>query len=220
MSEPNPQPRPHRRRLRRIFWTALWVLVVLPAVIVIAILASFRSAGVRQAILGRISSVLAEDYGLAITAKDFTPIWRRSGVELREVRVGAPGAAPIATAKRVLAVVELGSLRDRPLVVRTLEADGLRIDLAAPFPKLPQSPAEAAAGPPVEIRRIVLRNGEVRGTALAKPAADWLRTWSARQIDAQGSYRGGRLELNVERGKAILDRPGFGLQELRLAGRI
>ncbi|HEY7215644.1 MAG TPA: hypothetical protein VIC28_13520, partial [Thermoanaerobaculia bacterium] len=142
MSEPNPQPRPRRRRLRRIFWTALWVLVVLPAVIVIAILASFRSAGVRQAILGRISSVLAEDYGLAITAKDFTPIWRRSGVELREVRVGAPGATPLATARRVIAVIDLGTLRDRPLVVRSLEADGLFVDLTAPIPKLPQSTPE------------------------------------------------------------------------------
>lgn len=221
MTAPAPTPRPRRRRLRRIAWTALLVLVVLPALIVVAILASLRSAGVRQAILGRISSMLASDYGLAITAKDFTPIWRHSGIELREVRVGAPGATPLATARRVIAVIDLGTLRDRPLVVRSLDADGLLVDLTAPIPKLPEStPEEAGAGPPVEIRRIVLRNGEVRGAALAKPAADWLRSWNARDIAASGSYRGGRLELNVERGKAILDRPGFGLQELRLAGRI
>src|SRR6185295_11724335 len=106
MSEPNPQPRPHRRRLRRIAWTAILVLVVLPALIVLAVIAALRTERVRQAVLSRISSILAQDYGLAITARDFSPLWRRSGVELHDVRLGAPGAAPIATAKRVLAVVE------------------------------------------------------------------------------------------------------------------
>ncbi len=216
-----PVPRPRRRRLRRILWTALLVLVVLPALIVLAVVAALRTERARQAVLSRISSVLAQDYGLAITARDFSPLWRRSGIELHDVRLGAPGEIPVATARRLLATVELGSLRERPLVVRALEADGWRIDLTAPIPKLPEStPEEAGTGPPVEIRRLVLRHGEVRGAALAKPAAEWLRSWNARDIAASGSYRGGRLDLDVEQGKAILDRPGFGLQELRLAGRI
>src|SRR6185295_14154798 len=167
MSEPSPPPRPRRKRLRRIAWIALLVLVVLPALIVLGVLAALRAARVRQAILGRISAILASDYGLAITAKDFTPIWLRSGVELHEVRLGAPGASPLATARRVRADVDLRSLRSRPLVVRTLEAEGVRVDLAAPLPKLPETPAEAGAGPPFEIQRILLRNGEVRGAALA-----------------------------------------------------
>jgi translocation and assembly module TamA len=221
MSEPSPPPRPRRRRLRRTVLTVLAVVVVLPTLTVLAILAALRAAGVRQAVLGRVSTLLAEDYGLAVTAKDFSPLWRRSGVELRDVRLGAPGAAPLATARRVRAEIVLGTLRTRPLVVRSLEADGLRIDLAARFPELPESPLEeAGAGPPVEIRRILLRNAEVRGAPPAKPAADWLRSWSARGIDGRGSYRGGRLELEIERGLATLDRPDFGLQELRLTGRV
>ena len=219
MTEPTPPPRPRRRRLRRIAWISLLVLVVLPVLIVLGVWAALRASGVRQAILARISSLAAES-GVELEAEDFSPLWRRSGIELRNVRAGAPGAAPLATSRRVRLEIDLGSLRDRPLVVRSLEAEGVRVDLAAPFPKIPESPAEAGAGPPVEIRRIVLRDGEVKGAPLTKPAADWVRSWNARGIEARGSYRGGRLDLAVERGVAILDRPGFGLQELQVAGRV
>ncbi|HEV8580436.1 MAG TPA: translocation/assembly module TamB domain-containing protein [Thermoanaerobaculia bacterium] len=221
MSEPSPRPRNRKRRLRRILWTALAILVVLPALIVVGVMAALQASGVRQAILGRISSLLAEDYGLAFTAKDFSPLWRRSGIELRDVRAGAPGAVPVATVRRLVAHVELGTLRSRPLVVRSLEVEGLRIDLAAPFPKLREtSREEAVSGPPLEIRRIRLRNGEVAGAPLTEPAAKWVRSWTGRGIAAHGSYRASRLELEIERGEAILDRPGFGLQALRLAGRV
>lgn len=219
MAEPIPPPRPRRRRLRRILWIAVLILVVLPVLIVLGVVLSLRAAGVRQAILARISALAAES-GLEVKAEDFSPLWRRSGIELRNVRVGAPGAAPIATAGRVRAEIDLGSLRKRPLVVRFLEVEGARVDLNAPIPKIPETPEEAGAGPPVEIQRIVLRGGQIQGAPLAKPAADWVRGWNAREIDAQGSYRGGRLDLEVERGTAVLDRPGFGPQELQLAGRI
>jgi len=220
MSEPPPPPRTRRQRLRRLAWIALVVLVALPPLIVLATLAALRSEGVRQAILARISSLLAKEYGLAMTARDFSPLWLKSGVELRDVRLGAPGAAPVATARRARANIDLGSLWSRPLVVRSLETEGLRIDLAATLPKLPESPPATEAGPPVEIRRIVLNDCEVRGAPLAEPAAKWVRSWNGQGIDARGHYRGGRLELEVERGVAILDRPGFGLQQLQLAGHV
>ena len=222
MADPIPPTKPRRRRLRRfrrILWIAVLVLVVLPVLIVLGVVLSLRAAGVRQAILQRISSLAAES-GLELKAEDFSPLWRRNGIELRNVRVGAPGAAPIATARRVRAEIDLGSLRERPLVVRFLEVEGARIDLNAPIPKIPETPQEAGAGPPVEVQRIVLRGGQVQGAPLAKPAADWVRGWTAQGIDARGSYRGGRLDLEVERGTATLDRPGFGTQELQLAGRI
>src|SRR4030095_3477920 len=102
-----------------------------------------------------------------------------------------------------------------------LEADGLRVDLAAPVPQLRETaPEEAEAGPPVEIRRIVLRNSEVKGARLTRPAADWRRSGRGGESAARGSYRGGRLDLEVERGEVTLDRPGFGFQQLRLAGRV
>src|SRR5436309_4684938 len=217
---PRPLPGPRRRRLRRIAWTSVLVLVVLPALIVVGGLIALRAAAVRRAVLERLSSVLQDNYGLAVTAEDFSPRWRRSGVELRHVRLGAPGAAPLATAERVEAVIDLGSLRSRPLGVRSLTADGVRVDLAAPLPKVPESQPEAGAGPALEVQTITLRRGEVRGAPPGRPAADWVRSWSAREIEARGSFRGGRLDLKVEQATASLDRPGFGRQELRLAGRI
>src|SRR6186997_3417200 len=149
MAEPTPPPRPRRRRLRRILWIAVLVLVVLPVLIVLGVVLSLRAAGVRQAILARISSLAAES-GLEVKAEDFSPLWRRNGIELRNVRAGAPGAAPIVTARRVRAEIDPGSLRERPLVVRFLEVEGARVDLNAPIPKIPESPEEAGAGPPVE----------------------------------------------------------------------
>jgi outer membrane protein assembly factor BamA len=217
---PNPARPRGRRRLRRIAWTSFFVLVVLPVLLVVGVVAALRGAAVRRAVLGRLSTVLREDYGLAATAEDFSPLWRRSGVVLRKVRLGAPGAAPLATAERVEVVVDLGSLRSCPLVVRSLTADGLRVDLAAPLPKIPESKPPAEAGPAVEVQAIAIRRGEVRGAPLGQPAANWLRSWSAREIEARGSYRGGRLDLDLTQAVAILDRPGFGRQTLRLAGRV
>ncbi|MFL6193057.1 MAG: translocation/assembly module TamB domain-containing protein [Thermoanaerobaculia bacterium] len=214
-----PSPRPRRRRLRRIAGITLLVLVVLPVVLVLGVLAALRASGVRQAILGRVSELAAES-GLELKAEDFSPVWRRSGIELRNVRLGAPGKAPLVTAPRVRAEVALGSLRERPLVLRLLEVEGGVVDLSAPFPKVPESADTAGAGPPVEIQRIVIRNARVRGAALAKPAADWVRSWRAEGIAARGSYRGGRLDLRVERAEAVLDRPGFGEQRLQVAGRV
>jgi outer membrane protein assembly factor BamA len=215
----SPRPR-GRRRLRRIAWISFLVLVVLPLLLVVGVVVALRGTSVRRAVLDRLSTILREDYGLAATAEDFSPLWRRSGVVLRKVRLGVPGAAPLATADRVEAVVDLGSLRSRPFVVKSLTADGLRVDLAAPLPKVPQSTAPIEPGPPVEILAIKIRHGEVRGAPLDKPAADWLRSWNSREIEARGSYRGGRMDLEVTQAAAILDRPGFGLQALRLAGRV
>ena len=217
---PSPARPRGRRRLRRIAWTSFFVLVVLPVLLVVGVVAALRGAAVRRAVLDRLSTVLRQEYGLAFTAADFSPLWLRSGVVLRKVSLGAPGAAPLATAERVEVVVDLGSLRSRPLVVRSLTADGLRVDLAAPLPKIPESKPPAEAGPAVEIQKIAIRRGEARGAPLDRPAADWLRSWSAREIEARGSYRGGRLDLEVTQAAAILDRPGFGLQTLRLAGRV
>jgi len=215
----SPRPR-GRRRLRRIAWTSFVVLVVLPVLLGVGVVVALRGASVRRAVLDRLSTILREDYGLAATAEDFSPLWRRSGLVLRKVRLGVPGAAPLATADRVEAVVDLGSLRSRPLVIRSLTAEGVRVDLAAPLPKLPRSTSPAEPGPPVEILAIAIRRGEVRGAPLDKPAADWLRSWNAREIEARGGYRGGRMDLEVTRAAAVLDRPNFGRQTLRLAGRV
>ncbi|HSG38001.1 MAG TPA: hypothetical protein VLE27_00065, partial [Thermoanaerobaculia bacterium] len=221
MSEEVPEevPRKRRRWRRVVGWTAL-VAVALPVLILVAALLSLRAEGVRDRILARVSAILLEEYGLALEVEDFTPSWRSSRVNLRGVRVGAPGAAPLVVAERVGIAVELSSLRRQPLVLRELEIEGVRADLRAPIPKIPETPEDAEAGPPVEIRRIAVRRGSVVGAPLTGEAARWLRSWTAQDLAATGSYSGGRLELRVEQGKAVLDRPDFGRQELRVAGRV
>jgi translocation and assembly module TamA len=201
-------PRKRRRWRKVVGWTAL-VAVVLPVLLLLAAFLSLRAQGVREAILGRISRILAEEYGLALTVEDFTPSWRSSRVNLRNVRVGAPGAAPLVVAERVGIRIELSSLRHRPLVLRELEIEGVRADLNAPIPKIPESQEET--GPGVEIRRIVVRRGSVIGAPLTGAAAQWLRGWTARDVEATGAYRGGRL---------VLDRPDFGRQELSARGKV
>lgn len=209
-----------RRRLRRILRIALVVLVVVPILVGLGIWAALQASGVRRAILGRISSMLATEYGLAFTAGDFAPSWWLGAVELRDVRVGAPGAAPLVIAERVGVQIDLGTLRKQPLVVRSVTVDGARVDLRAPFPQIPEQPSEAGTGPPVEIQKIEIRRGEVIGAPLEGAAAEWVRSWSAREIAARGSYRGGRLDLEVTQAKATVDRPGYGRQELQAEARV
>lgn len=212
-------PRKRRRWRRAVGWTAL-VAVGLPLLILVAALLSLRAEGVRDRILARVSAILKEEYGLELTVEDFTPSWRSSRINLRGVRVGAPGAAPLVVAEKVGIGIELSSLRRRPLVLRELEIDGVRADLRAPVPKIPETPDEPDAGPPVEIRRIAVRRGSVIGAPMTGEAARWLRGWTVQEVAATGSYLGGRLDLRLGQGKAILDRPDFGRQELRLAGRV
>src|SRR6185312_14779846 len=194
----SPRPR-GRRRLRRIAWTSFVVLVVLPVLLGVGVVVALRGASVRRAVLDRLSTILREDYGLAATAEDFSPLWRRSGLVLRKVRLGVPGAAPLATADRVEAVVDLGSLRSRPLVIRSLTAEGVRVDLAAPLPKLPRSTSPAEPGPPVEILAIATRRGAGRssrqaGRGLAaklERPGDRSPGWIPRRPDGSGGHAGG-----------------------------
>lgn len=220
LETPPPPPAPRPRRRRRIACAVLVVLAILPAVAILASLAALRASPVRRAILARVSALLLEDYGLAFAAEDFTPEWWRSGVELRNVRLGAPGEAPLATAERLRMRVDLGSLRRRPLVLRRLEADGLRVDLMAKTPQIRRS-APAEGGAAVEILRLAVRRGEVVGAPVEGGAARWLRRWSVREIEARGSYRDGRLDGRLDGAEALLDRPGFrDSQRLGLVARL
>ncbi len=222
MGESTPQRSPRRRRrLPRILRRAVLLLVALPLLVALGTSLALRSRGVRQAVLARVATMLASGYGLAFSATDFTLQWRAGAVELRNVRLGAPGGPPLATVGRLRAVVDLGSLRSRPLVVRALAVDRLRVDLAAPLPRLPASPpSPPGARPAIEIRRFDLTRGEVAGAPLPGSAATWLRSWVGQGIDARGSYRGGVARMEVERAALSLDRPGFGRQRLSLAASV
>lgn len=219
MSIPAPIPPAPRRKRRRILLLSALALVVLPVLLVVGIVGSLRSTSVRQAILTRLAGFLSREYGLVLGVEDFSPLWLRSGVELKNIRVGAPGGRPLAAVERAVVVVDPWSLRRQPLVIRSLVIEGARVDLAAPFPKIPERPEETG-GPGVEIRRIEVRRGAVIGAPLEKPAAEWVSAWSVDGIGAVGSFRGGVWDVKVETGNLRLVRPGFGRQAMTISGRV
>jgi outer membrane protein assembly factor BamA len=217
MAEPPasvPPPRPARRRGRRIALFVALAIVLLPLLALLAGWSGLRSAAVRREILHRIAASVEQSFGLSLAVEDFSLVgW--SGIELTGVRLGAPGKAPLVTAERVRAAVDLFSLRRETAVVRSLEVFSPVIDLSAPIPQLPES-----EGPPgFEIRRIALHNGTVLGAPLAPPATDWLTRWRIEGIEARGAFRNGPWDLAVEESTARVERPGFPPLPLRLTGR-
>ena len=221
MAEPSPPPatgapasHPARRR-RRIALLLLLAIVLLPLLAVLAGWAGLRSAAVRREILARVAGAVEQGFGVALVVDDFSLVGL-TGIELRGVRAGAPGKAPLASAERVRASVDLFSLRRDTAVVRSLEVFTPVVDLSAPFPQIPES-----EGPPgVEIRRIVLHDGTVLGAALEPPASDWLTRWRIDGIEARGAFRNGPWDLAVEKSEARIERPGFPPLPLRLSGQV
>ncbi|HSN87810.1 MAG TPA: hypothetical protein VL025_13715, partial [Thermoanaerobaculia bacterium] len=203
-----------RHRRRRIAFLLILAVILLPLLAVLAGWMSLRSAAVRRELLARVTAAVEQGLGMALTADDFSLAgW--TGVELTGVRLGAPGTAPLATAERVRVSIDLFSLRRETVVVRSLEVFAPVIDLAAPFPKLPES-----EGPPgFEIRRIALHGGTVIGAPVEPPAAEQLTAWRIDGIEARGAFRNGPWELEVERSDARVERPGFPPLPLRLSGR-
>ncbi len=209
-----PPPPPTRRRGRRFAFFLILALVLLPLLVFLAGWGSLRSAAVRKAILARVAAAVEESFNLALRADDFSLVgW--SGIELTGVRLGAPGKAPLVTAGRVRAAVDLFSLRRETAVVSSLEVFSPVVDLSAPMPQIPES-----EGPPgFEIRRLALHGGTVIGAPLAPPATDWLTRWRIDGIEARGAFRNGPWELTVEKADAHIERPGFPPLPLRLSGR-
>jgi len=209
-----PPPPPARRRGRRIALFLILALVLLPLLALLAGWAGLRSAAVRRAILAKVAAAVEKGFGLALGADDFSLVgW--SGIELSKVRLGAPGKAPLVTAERMRAGVDLFSLRRETAVVRSLEVFSPVIDLTAPFPTLP-----ASEGPPgFEIRRIALHGGTVIGAPVAPPASEWLTRWRIDGIEAQGAFRNGPWDLAVEKAEARVERPGFPPLPLHLSGK-
>jgi outer membrane translocation and assembly module TamA len=213
-----PAPPPRRRRLRRIALLTLLGLVVLPLLLILAIVLGLRTERVRQAILTRVAGYLREEYGLALTIEDFTPLWLGSGLALEGVRIGAPGARPVAEAERVEVVADLRSLRRTPIVLRSVVAEEVRVDLTAPFPKMPEQPETQGSG--LDILDLRVHGATVIGPPPEKPMADWVTAWTAEAIDATGSFRGGLWSVTVEQGVLDLERPGIGQQDLAVQGRV
>ena len=212
-----PAPRP-RRRLRQ---AAPWLagLALLPVLVLAVALLLLELSASRRALLRHAVAYLERELGIALAAEelDLSPL--SGAVELRQARLGAPGETPLARAERVRARIDLGSLRRPTLVVRSLEIDAPELDLAAPFPEIPEQP-EQAGEPGFEIRRLIIRRGSLEGPPPEPPVSQWLSRWSAAGIEARGGFRDGRWGLTVEKATVRVERPGFPPMDLALAGRV
>ncbi|HBL29998.1 MAG TPA: hypothetical protein DD490_24425 [Acidobacteria bacterium] len=211
---PAPVSPPSRRRGRRLVLFLLLALILLPLLAFLAGWVGLRSARVRQAILAKVAAAVEQSFGLELAVEDFAPVgW--SGIDLVGVRLGAPGKAPVVTAERMRARVDLSSLRQDTAVVRSLEVFSPVFDLAAPLPELP-----ASEGPPgFEIRRIAIHDGRVTGAPVPASAAAWVAGWRIDGIEAQGAFRNGPWALELKTAEARVERPGLPSLPLRLTGR-
>lgn len=222
MSEPpstspprgTPDPPAVQHRGRRVGFFLLLAVLLLPVLLLIVGWAGLRSGAVRRAVLARVATAVEQGFGVDLVVEDFSLIgW--TGVELRGVRLGKPGAAPLVRSERVRARVNLFSLRRETAVVRSLEVFSPVIDLSAPFPEIPES-----EGPPgVEIRKIALHDGRVIGAPVEPPATEWISRWRIDGIEATGTFDNGPWDLTVKEGVAHVERPGFPPLPVRLSGR-
>lgn len=201
MTEPTPTP-PRRRSRRRRVLLILAGLVGIPLLLVVAALVALRSVAVRRSILSEVAGKLKSDYGLLMEARDFGVRW--GGFSIDHLEIGAPGAAPLLTASRVNAAVDMKTLRSPVQVIRSLEIDDAVLDLSAPIPRIPDT---GPAG--FEIRRLVLRRGVILGAPPGPPLSEHLRSWRVDAVEGGGSYGDGLWDLTVESSRVRVERPGF-----------
>jgi outer membrane protein assembly factor BamA len=209
--------RRQRRRWPRRLALAAAVLALLPLLAAGAALLALRSAGARRALLVRVERVLREATGVSATAADFRADLRHGVLDLERIAAAVPGRPPFLTADRLRVEVDLASLRSPVIVVRAVEVERPRLDLAA---ALPQAPADdgAAAAPArrVDVLAARVRGGEVVHGIVPAQATPWLTAWSLAAIDADGAYVDGRASAAVTIGTIALERPGRERREARL----
>lgn len=196
-------------------------MILVPVLLILLLgarLLSLATRPVRRELLQYATERLRRDLGVELAVRDFSTLgWR--GLQLHEVRVSAPGAKPLLTAERVDATFDWDTLlHRRALRLRSLEVIAPRIDLAAPFPQIPESP-KGEASTPFEIDRLSLVRGTVLGAPLAPPVSQWVSAWQIDGLKLSGRYRKERLTLRLEEGQATLQRPGLPFYRARLAAQ-
>ena len=189
-----------RTRWRRIALRTLMILAAATVSVAAGAVLSLRSPAVRQALLRAAGDAVADATGMHLTAGDFALVLRRGeltvdGVELR----AAPDAEPVLEIDRARTAVNLGSLLGDRILVRSLRVEGLRADLGAPLPELPETeePAAETAPPAVDVEEIVLTSGTLDSGPLPADYEMWLDTLRVDGLEVTGSYRDDVLSLHL-----------------------
>lgn len=181
----------------------------LAGVAVIATVATWVALGSRwgrQQVLAKAGATAARS-GIDLSVRDFELTLRSGCIELRNVRIGAVGAPPLAEAELVVACVELGTLTKPVVHVRELRVERWTLHPEAPVPALAATPEQPSAPPRrLTIDRFALRDGSVARTPLPAAAARWAAAVSASRIEIEGSLRDDRLRVLARAGELRLER--------------
>ncbi len=189
--------------------------MLLPLLVVAVALLSLRSAGVRRAVLARAEPAIRAATGVSVSARDFRADLRRGVLDLDEVAAAVPGLPPFLTATRVHLELDIASLRSPLIVVRNLEIERPRLDLAAALPQTATAPTAAPARR-VDVLAARVRGGEVVHGIVPARATVWVTAWSLAAIDVDGSYVGEIATAKVTVGRIAVERPGGERHEARL----
>ncbi len=180
---------------------------------------AWRSAAVRQAVLARVTAAVERRTGVRLAAADVVLRPLDGLVELVGVRAAAPGAPPFLVIARLAVQVDVASLRRGTPKVQLVRVQAPHLDLSAPLPGPPASPAEDERGqfPAVEVARFVVTDGSVAGGEPATVLQPYLEGWKLTGIKLEGSYRAGTARAALRVAEILLRRPGAGAQSFSFA---
>ncbi len=178
------------------------------AAMVLAAILAWHTPGVRRSALARLAARAAQE-GVTVSADDLAIHPSRGVVEVLDLAVGAPGAAPFLTVRRLTVEVDLAALLRREVVLRQVSLHSPHLDLAAPLPPLPPSaPGRSAPSPPqIAVERLLVADGSLTGGTIPESLHRWLEGFRVTHLSGEGSYRDGTLRASLTAKEVVLARP-------------
>lgn len=201
-------------RRRRFVLAALGLLGVGVLLVVSGVVFLIRTDRGRRFVFERAAIEIERATGAHVTGRLATLSPFEGTIVLLDVTIGVAGQRPFLRADELKMKVDLESLRNPPLVLRSVEIAAPRADLGAPIPSPPSS-FGPSRGPSLEVLSFVVKDGSATSAPSEKLA------WAAGGIAASGSYRSGALVLSIETPAALVSGEGETTRRLHIqaAGR-
>lgn len=204
------EPAPPRRRLRRTLRLALVALVSFTLLAGGALLL-LQLDSVQRAIVDRALRAVEKRYGLNVDVDGFALDLLHGRARASGVTVSLRGARPFLEIPDAAIDVDLRAALDGRLVVTSVEATGVVVDLGAPLPSASRGGAPGPAGalvPDVEIERFRIAVDSLLSGPLPPSLQPVLLSARAESTVLEGSVRRGRVRLLLEAPSVVVDRRG------------
>lgn len=197
-----------QRWWRRAALAAVIALGALVVVAAVGVWTATSTAWGRQAVLSRVAA-MARASGLDVQVGDFELTLRSGCLVLRDVQVGAPGAAPAFVAESITVCGAMQSYATREVRIREVQVERWHFDANAPWPEMTAEPA-GDTGPPrqITVERIHLLNGSLAAPSPPPAVAAWLQSVAASEVEVEGSFTKERLTFTAAVGALRIERPG------------